>query len=322
MLAAGLATLFGFPGNLHAPVLAADSQRALSANTSDSCPSWCVSSNKDWDTKCGWSVCGAPGACPECKQPPAAPPSPAFPPPGNRKWLKNAREEAQQQRQRKHEAEVRQLEKAGQQAAPLSKAGEAKQTRELGQEVEIAEKGRAWRNGDPCYQSVEQRCAAALADCRDGHDGVIQATALKCHTTYRGCLETPGLQAQQAPSDEMACEMARNQAAREARAAGGWSARLAKEEGKAELQEVREARKLVPRGGVKHGGKSDAANPHEKVRPTPDNAEFDEEDPVGRATRARAADVCDGAWVAGECVGVTHTAGLDGLTGLQQQQPQ
>jgi len=58
-------------------------------------------------------------------------------------------------------------------------------------EAEAAQKGRSLRNGDPQWQKANERCMAALADCRDGrsvkelHDGSLNA---QCHVMYSACL--------------------------------------------------------------------------------------------------------------------------------------
>ena len=43
------------------------------------------------------------------------------------------------------------------------------------------------------WQTAEQRCAAALADCRDGRDGAT-LPVYECHTQYRACLPAQGQQ--------------------------------------------------------------------------------------------------------------------------------
>ena len=65
---------------LHTPGLAADEQQTAGGS---SCPGWCVSSAKDWATKCAWDTsCGAPDACLDyCIRPPPEPPAPPGSPP-------------------------------------------------------------------------------------------------------------------------------------------------------------------------------------------------------------------------------------------------
>ena len=65
-------------------------------------------------------------------------------------------------------------------------------------EKEAAQKGRALRNGDPKWQKPEERCMAALADCRDGRDvkaKVDQKDNEQCHKEYTACLQSAEQQA-------------------------------------------------------------------------------------------------------------------------------
>ena len=84
---------------------------------------------------------------------------------------------------------------ATQQEDDLYTASEA----DLKKEKHAAEKGRALRNGDPTFQTAEERCMARLADCRDGRDapGGKQHTVVECHAVFKTCLAKEASQQQQ-----------------------------------------------------------------------------------------------------------------------------
>ena len=57
--------------------------------------------------------------------------------------------------------------------------------KQLKEEIDEAQEGRALRNGDPKNHTPQQACQITLADCRDSG----KFTMLQCHTKYRSCLD-------------------------------------------------------------------------------------------------------------------------------------
>ena len=97
-----------------------------------------------------------------------------------------AERQAKELAKEKEDAALAPIRAAEQQAE--RKAAEKEAEKQINEEIEVAEKGRSWRNGDPQWQTAEQRCAAALANCRDGRGG--KHTVQECHEDYRSCEES------------------------------------------------------------------------------------------------------------------------------------
>ena len=98
----------------------------------------------------------------------------------------DAQKEADRKAKDKEEARQAPIRKAEQQAE--RKAAEAAMEKQLKDEIDVANQGRAWRNGDAKFQTKEQLCAVALANCRDGRGG--KHTVQECHEDYRKCEES------------------------------------------------------------------------------------------------------------------------------------